>query len=43
MTRSGATSRASSSTALARYGRAGRGRWVTVDANAGHAFMTVAG
>jgi hypothetical protein len=31
------------STALSRYGRAGRGRWVTIYANAGHAFMTVAG
>jgi hypothetical protein len=31
------------STALARFGRPGRGRWVTIYANAGHAFMTVAG
>jgi hypothetical protein len=31
------------STALGHYGRAGRGRWVTIYANAGHAFMTVAG
>jgi cell wall-associated NlpC family hydrolase len=31
------------STALARFGRAGPGRWVTIYANAGHAFMTVAG
>ena len=31
------------STALARWGRAGPGRWVTIFANAGHAFMTVAG
>jgi cell wall-associated NlpC family hydrolase len=31
------------STALARYGRPGRGRWVTIYANAGHAWMTVAG
>jgi hypothetical protein len=31
------------SSALARYGRPGRGRWVTIYANAGHAFMTVAG
>jgi hypothetical protein len=31
------------STALARYGRAGPGRWVTIYANAGHAWMTVAG
>jgi hypothetical protein len=31
------------STALARYGRAGPGRWITIYANAGHAWMTVAG
>ena len=31
------------SSALARFGRAGPGRWVTIYANAGHAFMTVAG
>ena len=31
------------STALARFGRPGPGRWVTIYANAGHAFMTVAG
>jgi hypothetical protein len=31
------------STALAHFGRAGPGRWVTIYANAGHAFMTVAG
>jgi hypothetical protein len=31
------------SSALARFGRPGRGRWVTIYANAGHAFMTVAG
>ena len=31
------------STALARWGRPGPGRWVTIFANAGHAFMTVAG
>ncbi|MEN3279499.1 MAG: peptidoglycan DL-endopeptidase RipB [Solirubrobacteraceae bacterium] len=31
------------STALSHYGRPGRGRWVTIYANAGHAFMTVAG
>ena len=31
------------SSALARFGKAGRGRWVTIYANAGHAFMTVAG
>jgi hypothetical protein len=31
------------STALARFGRPGPGRWITIYANAGHAFMTVAG
>jgi cell wall-associated NlpC family hydrolase len=31
------------SSALARFGSPGRGRWVTIYANAGHAFMTVAG
>jgi hypothetical protein len=31
------------STALAHYGRPGPGRWVTIYANAGHAWMTVAG
>jgi hypothetical protein len=31
------------SSTLARFGRPGRGRWVTIYANAGHAFMTVAG
>ncbi|HSD80567.1 MAG TPA: hypothetical protein VLB47_07895 [Solirubrobacteraceae bacterium] len=31
------------STALSRWGRPGPGRWVTIYANAGHAFMTVAG
>ena len=31
------------SSTLARYGRPGRGHWVTIYANAGHAFMTVAG
>lgn len=31
------------SSALARFGKPGRGRWVTIYANAGHAFMTVAG
>jgi hypothetical protein len=31
------------STALARYGRPGPGRWLTIYANAGHAWMTVAG
>jgi cell wall-associated NlpC family hydrolase len=28
---------------LARYGRAGPGRWITIYANAGHVFMVVAG
>ncbi|MEA2294213.1 MAG: peptidoglycan DL-endopeptidase RipB [Solirubrobacteraceae bacterium] len=31
------------STALSRYGRSGPGRWVTIYANGGHAWMTVAG
>jgi hypothetical protein len=31
------------STGLAAWGAPGRGRWVTIYANAGHAFMTVAG
>jgi hypothetical protein len=31
------------SSALARFGKPGAGRWVTIYANAGHAFMTVAG
>jgi hypothetical protein len=31
------------SSTLARFGSPGRGRWVTIYANAGHAFMTVAG
>jgi cell wall-associated NlpC family hydrolase len=31
------------SSTLARYGKPGPGRWVTIYANAGHAFMTVAG
>jgi hypothetical protein len=31
------------SSSLARYGKPGRGHWVTIYANAGHAFMTVAG
>ena len=31
------------SSALARFGEHGPGRWVTIYANAGHAFMTVAG
>jgi hypothetical protein len=31
------------STALSHYGRAGPGKWVTIYANAGHAWMTVAG
>jgi len=39
----GLVDRPMDSTALARYGRPGRGRWVTIYANAGHAFMTVAG
>jgi hypothetical protein len=28
---------------LTRFGRRGRGRWITVYANAGHAYMVVAG
>jgi hypothetical protein len=39
----GLVDRPMDSTALARYGRPGRGRWVTIYANTGHAFMTVAG
>jgi hypothetical protein len=31
------------SSSLARWGRPGRGRWVTIFANGGHAFMVVAG
>jgi hypothetical protein len=31
------------SSTLARFGKPGRGRWVTIYANADHAFMTVAG
>jgi hypothetical protein len=31
------------STALSHYGRPGPGKWVTIYANAGHAWMTVAG
>jgi cell wall-associated NlpC family hydrolase len=31
------------SSSLARWGRPGRGRWVTIYANAGHAFMEVGG
>jgi cell wall-associated NlpC family hydrolase len=31
------------STALARYGRPGPGRWITIYATGGHAWMTVAG
>lgn len=31
------------STGLSRFGQPGPGRWVTIYANAGHAFMTVAG
>jgi hypothetical protein len=39
----GLVDRPMDSSALARFGKAGRGRWVTIYANAGHAFMTVAG
>jgi hypothetical protein len=39
----GLVDRPMDSTALARYGKPGRGRWVTIYANVGHAFMTVAG
>jgi hypothetical protein len=39
----GLVDRPMDSTALSHYGRPGRGRWVTIYANAGHAFMTVAG
>jgi hypothetical protein len=39
----GLVDRPMDSSALSHYGRAGRGRWVTIYANAGHAFMTVAG
>jgi hypothetical protein len=39
----GLVDRPMDSTALARYGRPGPGRWVTIYANVGHAFMTVAG
>jgi len=35
--------RAKPPTGLMRWGRHGRGRWITVYANSGHAFMTVAG
>jgi len=31
------------SSSLARWGRPGRGKWITIYANAGHAFMVVAG
>jgi hypothetical protein len=31
------------STRLARFGKPGPGKWVTIYANAGHAWMTVAG
>jgi len=31
------------STGLARFGKPGRGKWVTIYANAGHAFMVVGG
>jgi hypothetical protein len=39
----GLVDRPMDSTALSQYGKPGRGRWVTIYANAGHAFMTVAG
>ncbi|MGZ8634563.1 MAG: hypothetical protein ACXWZZ_12035 [Solirubrobacteraceae bacterium] len=39
----GLVDRPMDSSTLARYGRPGRGRWVTIYANGGHAFMTVAG
>ncbi len=39
----GLVSRQLDSSALARWGKPGRGHWVTVYANAGHAFMVVAG
>jgi hypothetical protein len=39
----GLVDRPMDSSALARFGKAGPGRWVTIYANAGHAFMTVAG
>jgi hypothetical protein len=39
----GLVDRPMDSSTLARFGRPGRGRWVTIYANAGHAFMTVAG
>jgi hypothetical protein len=39
----GLVDRPMDSTALSHYGKPGRGRWVTIYANAGHAFMTVAG
>ena len=31
------------STSLESFGKAGRGKWVTIYANAGHAFMVVGG
>jgi hypothetical protein len=39
----GLVDRPMDSTTLSHYGKPGRGRWVTIYANAGHAFMTVAG
>jgi hypothetical protein len=39
----GLVDRPMDSSTLARFGKPGRGRWVTIYANAGHAFMTVAG
>lgn len=39
----GLVDRPMDSTALSRYGKPGPGRWVTIYANVGHAFMTVAG
>jgi hypothetical protein len=31
------------SSGLARFGKPGKGKWVTIDTNAGHALMVVAG
>ncbi|HKE81008.1 MAG TPA: hypothetical protein VKB54_16945 [Solirubrobacteraceae bacterium] len=39
----GVLNRAATSGDLAAYGRAGKGRWVTIYANGGHAYMVVAG
>ena len=39
----GLVDRPMDSSTLARFGKPGRGRWLTIYANAGHAFMTVAG